>query len=310
VDEALLPRHGVVTPPVAGAAYRTTTADGRDAVEGMIEEMTPPTPGRSGRFVQTWHVLYDTALAAEPPGRVEWTVEGVGDGLTRVRLVHGDLAHSPLTWAHVKDGWVWVIDALKTLLETGRSLPGPEVESAVGATPEGDWHRRQGVEANNSVYELLDHDRSPDEDEDMLRRAYAAAYHWQRATGGTPQNETRASYVIARVLVATGQAARGLLSADRALAVCTVHGLCDFDLAYAHEARSRALSALGRTDEAAAAASLARAVPVADPEDAPSSSATSLTSSETSDWSPALSRLGGLRGCLVHPLVTRASGKG
>ena len=49
------------------------------------------------------------------------------DGLTRVRLVHGDLAYSPLTWAHVKDGWVWVIDALKTLLETGRPLPSPEI---------------------------------------------------------------------------------------------------------------------------------------------------------------------------------------
>jgi len=81
-----------VAPPVAGAAYRTATADGRDAVEG--------------------------------------TVEGVGKGLTRVRLVHGDLAYSPLTWAHVKDGWVWIIDALKTLLETGRSLPAPEVESS------------------------------------------------------------------------------------------------------------------------------------------------------------------------------------
>jgi len=43
------------------------------------------------------------------------------------------------------------------------------------------------------------------------------------------------------------------VSADRALAVCTEHGLYDFDLAYAHEA--------------AAAASLARAVPIADPED-------------------------------------------
>jgi uncharacterized protein YndB with AHSA1/START domain len=223
-----------VEPPVAGAAYRTVLADGRDAVEGIIEEMTPPRPGQSGRFVQTWHVLYDAALAAEPPGRVEWTVEGVGESLTRVRLVHGDHAYSPLTWAHVKDGWVWVIDALKTLLETGKSLPGPEVVPPVSATPEGDWHRRQGVEANNAVYELLDRDRSPDEDEDMLRGAYAAGYHWQRATAAKPENEARASY---------------------------------FDLAYAHEARSRALSALGRTDEAAAAASLARAVPIADPED-------------------------------------------
>jgi hypothetical protein len=72
-------------------------------------------------------VLYDAALAAEAPGRVEWTVERVGERLTRVRLVHGDLASSPLTWAHVEDGWVWVIDALKTLLETGRTLPAPEV---------------------------------------------------------------------------------------------------------------------------------------------------------------------------------------
>jgi len=141
-----------VEPPVAGAAYRTVLADGRDAVEGIIEEMTPP----------------------------------------RVRLVHGDLAYSPLTWAHVKDGWVWVIDALKTLLETGKSLPGPEVVPPVSATPEGDWHRRQGVEANNAVYELLDRDRSPDEDEDMLRGAYAAGYHWQRATAATPENEARA----------------------------------------------------------------------------------------------------------------------
>ena len=41
--------------------------------------------------------------------------------------MHGGLAYSPLTWAHVKDGWVWVIDALKTLLETGRPLPSPEI---------------------------------------------------------------------------------------------------------------------------------------------------------------------------------------
>ncbi len=56
--------------------------------------------------MQTWRVLYDVALAEEPPGRVEWSVEGAGPGFTRVRLVHGDLAASPLTWAHVRDGWV------------------------------------------------------------------------------------------------------------------------------------------------------------------------------------------------------------
>ena len=96
--------HGTsfVEPPQSGKLYRTVTADGRSAVDGVIEEMEPPAHGRAGRFVQTWHVLYDAAMADEPPGRVEWTVEEAADGLTRVRLVHGDLAQSPLTWASVR----------------------------------------------------------------------------------------------------------------------------------------------------------------------------------------------------------------
>ena len=63
------------------------------------------------------------SLEREPPSRVEWTVEWAGDGLTRVRLVHSNLEHSPLTWENVKDGWVWILDSMKTLLETGRPLP-------------------------------------------------------------------------------------------------------------------------------------------------------------------------------------------
>jgi hypothetical protein len=168
----------------------------------VIEEMTPPAPGRPGRFVQTWHVLYDAAMAQEPPSRVEWTVEQVGEGLTRVRLVHGDLAGSPLTSANVKDGWVWVLDALKTVLETGRELPAVETTSpAPGAAgADGDWHRRQGVTANNAAMALLDRtDRDADTDEELLRLAYAAAYHWERAMAPTRQTtRARATWYLGR----------------------------------------------------------------------------------------------------------------
>jgi DNA-binding transcriptional ArsR family regulator/uncharacterized protein YndB with AHSA1/START domain len=116
-------RTAFVEPPVAGLPYRKVLPDGRPASDGMIEEMTPPVDGQAGRFVHTWHVLYDDQMAAEPPGRVEWLIETAGEGLTRVRLVHSGLEQSPLTWENVKDGWVWVLDALKTVLETGRSLP-------------------------------------------------------------------------------------------------------------------------------------------------------------------------------------------
>ncbi|MEZ5097762.1 MAG: hypothetical protein R2731_17785 [Nocardioides sp.] len=94
----------------------------------------------------------------------------------------------------------------------------------MSATPDprdGDWHRRQGVEANNTTWELLDRtDRSPDDDEELLRRAYTAAYHWQRATTAGPANEARAAYTVAKALLATGQPERALTSADRCLAQC------------------------------------------------------------------------------------------
>lgn len=261
--------HGTafVEPPRPGAAYRTVTRDGRDAVEGTIEELTPPSDGRPGRFVQTWHVLYDTEMAAEPPGRVEWTVEAVGEGLTRVRLVHGDLAFSPRTWESVRDGWVWVLDALKTVLETGRELPPRTDRRPTEVPSSSDFHRRMAVEANNSVWDLVDRERTPDEDEDLLRRAYAAAYHWARAAGATPANQARAAWLVAKALLLTGQPEASLRSADRCLATCEQHGLADFDLAYAHEGRARALDALGRRDEARTSWDAARAVPVADAED-------------------------------------------
>ena len=150
-----------VEPPAAGQPFRTVTADGRDAIDGVVEEMEPPVAGRPGRFVQTWHVLYDAAMAAEPPGRVEWTVEQVGDGLTRVRLVHGGLAFSPVTWASVKDGWVWVLDAMKTVIETGTPLPRVSADvsdesprARESEPPDGTWHRAQGVEATNATWAL------------------------------------------------------------------------------------------------------------------------------------------------------------
>ena len=261
-----------VAPPEAGQPYRTVMPDGSGAVDGMVEELTPPEGERPGRFVQTWHVLYDAAMAAEPPSRVEWTVEHVGERLTRVRLVHGDLAGSPLTWATVKDGWVWILDSMKTLLETGEPLPRPQRESSPreesAADPTGDWHRRQGIEANNAVWGLLGAtDRTAEDDEDLLRTAYSSAYHWQRASGAGPEHEARASYMIAKALLATGQGARAMVTADHCLAICQAHELGDFDLAYAHEIRTRALEALGRLDEARQSAAAARAVPIADAED-------------------------------------------
>jgi uncharacterized protein YndB with AHSA1/START domain len=256
--------HGTAfdSPPAKGEPYRTTIADGRPAVDGVIEECDPP-----NRLVMTWHVLYDAAMSEEPPSRVEWIVESVGDGLTRLRLEHGDLAGSPLTWANVKDGWVYVLDSLKSVIETGSALPPVTAESTSIEDVAGEWHRAQGIECNNSTWEMIEADRTPDNDEEMLRRAYASSYHWARAVRRGPANDARGAWLLAKVQLLVGQPDLSLRYADQCMAICEENGLDDFDLAYAHEARARALKALGRDEAAAQSWEMAKAVPIGNAED-------------------------------------------
>jgi uncharacterized protein YndB with AHSA1/START domain len=237
---------------------------GEEVVEGTVEVCEPPR-----RLVQTWRFLYDATLAAEPPGRVEWTIDPAGEGLVRLRVVHGDLARSPVTWAHVKDGWVWILDGMKTLVETGEPLPDQTVMfESISEDPAADWHRSQGIQCFNATWDLLGRtDRTPSEDEDMLRTVYASAYHWARAAGRGPENEARALYIQSKVWRALGNGDQALAYADRCLAATVDAKLQDFDLAYAHEARARALQLLGRDDDGAAAFAIAAGVPIADPED-------------------------------------------
>ncbi len=255
-------------PPAAGEPYRMLAADGQAAMDGIIEELAPP-----HRLVQTWHFLDNGAMAAEPPSRVEWTLAAAGDGLTRLDVVHGDLARSPITWVFAGEGWPWILNALKTVVETGEVLPEVSAlprpaEIAESSDAAGEWHRAQGVECNNSIWDLVGkEDRSPADDEEMLRRAYSSAYHWQRAHGAGPANEARALYMLAKVHLLTGQGARSLEYADACLAQCVQHGLVDFDLAYAHEARARALRDLGREVEGLAAWATAKQQPIVDRED-------------------------------------------
>lgn len=257
-------------PPIAGEPFLTALPDGRPAIDGVIEVLDPP-----HRLVHTWHVRYDEQLAAEPASRVEWLLSQAGPGLTRLRVTHGDLARSPLTWAQVKDGWVWILDSLKTLMETGSPLPVP-AETDEPAEPAddraaqvlGDWHRTLAITANNETWELMDRVRSGTAaPSGLVRGAYAAAYHWERATGAGPANEARARYLIGKAWLANGRPEQALDDGDAALAHCREHGLADFDLAYAHELRARALAGLGREAEALAEWAAAVAVPIADPQD-------------------------------------------
>ena len=131
-------------------------------------------------------------------------------------------------------------------------------------------HRKLAVDANNATWEILGKELteiSDDDAEEMTRRAYAAAYHWQRAEGASPANEARASWLLSRVWVVRQNGELALHHARRCLAVCESAGLVDFDLAYAHEALARSFAALGSAEQARHHLAIARDVPIADTED-------------------------------------------
>ncbi|MEK0414879.1 MAG: hypothetical protein RL352_276 [Actinomycetota bacterium] len=131
-------------------------------------------------------------------------------------------------------------------------------------------HRSLAIEANNSTWEILGKPADqilPDEAEEMTRRAYAAAYHWQRAEGSTPANSARADWLLSRVWAVRGQGDQAMLYAKRCMATCETSSLVDFDLAYAHEALARAHACLGQASEARRHKERASQISIADPED-------------------------------------------
>ena len=247
-----------------GSPYRYV-AGGMDAIVGEVKEIEP---GR--RVVMSFTMAYDPQCAAEDPTTVIWEVAPLTDAVSRVTLTHQDFHGPSKTWSNTLTGWVHILSGLKTLLETGEPLgdvPDDRTE-VVAVDPEAELHREQGIIANNSTWDLLAKvDRSAEEDEDMVRRAHAAAYHWARAARRVPANEARGSWLLSRVHAVLGRGDTALAHAQRCAAVCAAAGLADFDLAYAHEATARALACLGRLDEARVELVTARAVPVADPED-------------------------------------------
>lgn len=239
--------------------------DDRDVVEGDVETFDAPC-----RLAATWRFVGDTGAAGEPTSRVEWTLVPIaGSDVTRITVRHGDLALSPLTWERMRVAWPALLASLKSYLETGRALPVIAVddEGPDASEIEGNWHRAQAVTANNSVWELLDgRALRPDEVDELLERAYAAAHHWRRAAGATVVDRARAAWLLSRAHACCGHGDLALHHADRCsdLVSGAPDDIADADHAYAYEARARALACLGRVAEAREMRRRSAAVRIAD----------------------------------------------
>jgi uncharacterized protein YndB with AHSA1/START domain len=242
------------------------------AVSTVVKDAVPPS-----RLVLAFTMIDDPVTAAEAPSTVTWEIEPLaGTGICRVVLVHEDFGGLSRTWARTLHGWPRVLSGLKSLLETGDALglePAAADEAAVDVDVDAVHERELAIDCNNETWSLLGRgDRSGDDDEVMVRLAYAAAHHWSRASRATAVNEQRAEWLISRVLATLGRSEGALLHARRCLAItqaATVGegGFADFDVAYAHEAMARALAASGDLAAARDHLARARAIPIADRQD-------------------------------------------
>jgi uncharacterized protein YndB with AHSA1/START domain/DNA-binding transcriptional ArsR family regulator len=103
-----------------GSPYRTLLPDGTTPFEGTIVEADPPR-----RLVYTFQYVGDEATRHERPSRVTWEIEPRG-ATCKLTLVHDDFAAGETaTYLKVGGGWPFILSSLKTYLETGEPLPNP-----------------------------------------------------------------------------------------------------------------------------------------------------------------------------------------
>lgn len=112
-------------------------------------------------------------------------------------------------------------------------------------------HREFAKQSNRKAWDLLMlEDRSPVEEQEMLKAVYASAYHWGFV--GIPLNHQRAEWMLAHVHTVLGNAQAALTHAARCyeLTEANKHLMKDFDLAYAAEGLARAHALAGNQAEA------------------------------------------------------------
>ena len=94
-------------------------------MDGEVLESDPPR-----KLVQTWRPLWDQEMVAEGFKRLTWEIVPGAGGVTTLTVTH-ELDRAPKTAAQVSGripeaggGWNFVLNDLKSLLETGKALAG------------------------------------------------------------------------------------------------------------------------------------------------------------------------------------------
>ena len=101
-----------------GSPVHFRDGDGRDQIEGKVLAAEP-----RKRLVLSQRYLWDPAMAKEEPSRIAYDIEPQGE-TCRLTVTQDGSAEGSAAYAAMLRGWPWIVSGLKTLLETGQSLPG------------------------------------------------------------------------------------------------------------------------------------------------------------------------------------------
>ena len=99
-----------------GAKVSYSYDDGTVVLDGEVLEVEPP-----HRLVTTFNATWDDATRADPPSRVTWLLEPLGEA-TRLTVTHDGFEGRTATYRQVTEGVPVIVSGLKTLLETGSPL--------------------------------------------------------------------------------------------------------------------------------------------------------------------------------------------
>jgi uncharacterized protein YndB with AHSA1/START domain len=75
------------------------------------------------RLTLSWRAHWDAAVAKDPPSRVTYELSSVGAHVTKLGVVHDQFEGETATYKGSVEGWPLMLSSLKTLLESGKTLP-------------------------------------------------------------------------------------------------------------------------------------------------------------------------------------------
>lgn len=112
-------------------------------------------------------------------------------------------------------------------------------------------HRWFAAECFNRAWEYIEKkQRTPEEDEEMIRLSLASSWHWAQRPDCTDTNRSVGLWQNARVYALVGQAENARRYGLMCLAISRSGGLPPFNLGYAYEALARAESVAGNHQRA------------------------------------------------------------